>query len=164
MDTKKFVNLNGNYKTFLGQVDDILKGVELKADTPMTTLQKAHDEIAKLLGGGVVERNDLNNLLINCTNDNVTLKKLRDFAYLRNLRIVEKTVRHAKYKEFVEKMKGLKGGVPSKSIDKAFLQLIKPYFDYWDGVWRFIDFTGGKVRGIDVIDPEDVERFNSYLQ
>ena len=162
MDSKKFVNLNANYKDFLGKIEPLLN-VELTAETPMTKLQKIYEDISLLLGGGM-ERNDLNHLLINCNNTNPTLQKLKDYVYLRNLKILEKAVKHSKYKDFVTKTKSLKGGSSSKSIDAAFLKTVSPYFHYWDGLWRFIDYSGGKVRSVDVLDPSDINQLNGYLE
>jgi len=163
MDSKKFAVLNPEYKTLLSQVEEIFKDVELKANLPLSKLQKIHDDIGALLGGGKIERNDLNNLLLNCTNDSVILLKLRDFVYLRNLKILEKVVKDDKYKDFVGRIKNLKGGANSNNIDKAFFKLIHPYLHYWDGLWRFVDFSKGRVKGVNVIDPEDIRQFNSYL-
>lgn len=163
MDSKKFVNLNATYKEFLGRVEPMIKDIELSPGTPLSKLEKMHEDISQLLGGGHIERNDLNHLLINCSNNNPTLQKLKDVVYLRNLKITEKAIKNDKYKDFVSRMVNIKGG-NTKKIDKAFLQLIQPYFGYWDGLWRFVDYSKGKIKGIDVLDPEDIEKFNSYLE
>jgi hypothetical protein len=165
MDSKKFVNLNATYKEFLGRVEPMIKDIELSQSTSLSKLEKVHDDISQLLGGGHIERNDLNHLLINCSNGNSTLQKLKDVVYLRNLKITEKAIKNDKYKDFVTRMMTSKGGnVTNKKVDKAFLELIRPYFGYWDGLWRFIDHSKGKIKSIDVLDPEDIEKFNSYLE
>jgi hypothetical protein len=164
MDSKKFVHLNSSYKDFLCKIEPVLANIELSQNTPMSKLQQTYDEISNIIGGSNIERNDLNNMLINCTNTNPTLQKLKDYVYLRNLKILEKTIKTDKYNDFVTKIKNLKGGASSKSIDGAFFKVIKPYFGYWDGLWRFIDFNRGKVRGVDVIDPNDIKQLTGYLE
>lgn len=163
MDSKKFVNLNPTYKEFLNKVDPMIKDIELNQSTPLSKLEKVHEDISQLLGGGYIERNDLNHLLVNCSNGNTTLQKLKDVVYLRNLKITEKAIKNDKYKDFVTKTQNIKGGT-SKTIDRAFLNLIQPYFGYWDGLWRFMDYSKGKIKSIDVLDPEDIKKFNSYLE
>jgi hypothetical protein len=141
----------------------VLKDVELTSKKSVNKLQTLHDDIERLLGGGKIERNDLNNLLLNCTNSNPTLTKLRDFVYLRNLKLVEKAVKDDKYRDFVGRVKNVKAEATSKEIDAAFFKLISPYFEYWDGLWRFMEFSSGRVRKVDVIDPTDIQKLYSYL-
>lgn len=161
MDSKKFVILSPNYKEFLSKVEPILKDIELSPSTPMTQLQQVYDKITELIGGNI-ERNDINNMLINCNNSNPILGKLKDFVYLRNVRILEKAIKHDKYKDFVSKIQH-GGSYSSRNVDSAFFKLVNPYFNYWDGLWRFIDFGKGKVRSVDVLDPSDIKQLNGYL-
>ena len=164
MESKKFVNLNANYKTFLTKVDDVFRNHTVDLDTPLTKLQKIHDEIEKLFVPGVFERNDVNHILKNCESKNETLQSLRDYVYLRNVRMLEKAIKDDKYKDFMERIKSLKGDVSTKAIDRSFIKVVKPYFDYWDGVWKFIETNGGRIKSIDIIDPSDLQTFYDHLK
>ena len=114
---------------------------------------------------GVFERNDVNHLLKNCENKSETLQKLKDFVYLKNVRTLEKTVKDDKYTDFTNNIKKLRGsGISSKEIDRAFIKVVKPYFEYWDGVWKFIELNGSKIKKVDIIDPIDLQLFYEHLE
>jgi hypothetical protein len=164
MESKKFVNLNANYRSFLTKADEILARGGIGLDTPLSKLQKIHDDIERLFVPGVFERNDVNHLLKNCESKNEALKRLKDYVYLRNVRMVERAIKDDKYNEFVGRIKSLKDGVSSRVIDRSFIKVVKGYFEYWDGVWKFIEANGTKIKNIDIIDPADQQSFYDHLK
>lgn len=164
MESRKFVNLSATNRAFLTKADEIVVKASIGLDTPFSRLQKVHDDIEKLFVPGVFERNDVNQLLKNCESKNEALQRLKDYVYLRNVRLMERAIKDDKYKDFVERTKSLKADVSTRAIDKAFIKVVKGYFEYWDGVWKFIESNGSKIKSIDILDPKDRQVFYDHLK
>lgn len=159
MDAKKFTNLTGNYKPFLTKIDSLL--VEINKDTKLSKLYTIHNTIETIAKENDIYTNDINRLLIYCDNPNPTIKKLKEFTYLKNIKLIEKAIKDSKYKTLIktliEECIKQKKNVNEKKIERTLVLIWNKYFPYWNGFWKYITYEKGMIKKIEFFDPTDIE-------
>lgn len=176
-ETKRFTNLSSQYKKFLISIEPQLNNLinqDDKSDkyskkigfNDLITLDKVQTSIEKTAKDNEIFENDINILILNCDSKNIILEKLRDFVHLRNVQMLNKAIKSSKYKKFINQLKDEylsrnKVDITEKDLERKLLLIWQKYFEYFNGLWKFVEYNNGKIIKIDFIDPKDKEEFLS---
>jgi hypothetical protein len=166
--SKRIVNLSSTYRTFLDKTGALFATAPPSLDTDLKKLDKLHKEIEGVATGLDMQKNEINRLLLHCDNEHPVLHELKNFAVLRNVRLLEKAVKDAKYKEFLGKVaasasNALDKPVPVAQMEKALTTLWNRYLNYWDGYWHSIEYSNGRIKGIEIVDPNEFQELIGIL-
>jgi hypothetical protein len=162
MEAKYFSNLNSNYRTFLNKIDELVSNIDKNSNYIL--LDNIHNSIELIAKELEIYTNDINRILVYCTNTHPTIKKLKDFTYLKNIKLVEKAIKDEKYKLCLNKLleecnKKLKKQLILKDIETQLIILWNKYFTYWNGFWKYIIHEKGRIKKVEFIDPTDIDEF-----
>ena len=159
---KKFQNLSIDYRLFLDDVNNKLSLINLNKEINLKKLENYKNEINEIGYKYNIHNSDINRLLLQCTNNHNGLNLLKDFTLLRNIKLLEKTIKNSKYLDFINNLKE-KEKLNSKEIDLGLTKFWNKYLTHWDGFWKFIDYSGGNIKKIEILDPKDYQEFIACL-
>lgn len=160
-DNKRFINLTTSYKDFFNNINNDLQHVTIKLD--FKKLDKIHKKIEQEAILNNLHNNDLNRLLLYCDNSSPILKSLKNFVILRNVRFLEKVIKDVKYKEFINKLVNNIKNTSINQVEKALTTIWNKYLEYWNGNWHFIDYSNGKIKSIEILDPEEYKNLIAQI-
>jgi hypothetical protein len=160
MESKRFTTLNPNYRNFLSNISKLINKIDI--NFKYLELEILHNQISLIAKENEIYDIDINKLILYCDNTNATLKNLKDLTYLKNIKLVEKTIKDNKYKAFInslqneyKKQTGL--DITELVLEQKLLKLWEKYFNYWNGFWKFINCDKGKIKSIEFLDPLDIK-------
>ncbi len=167
-ENKRFTNLAANYRLFLDSLKPIWEHNQLSNSMSYKKLEKIHKNISAIADSQGIRNSDINRLLLYCDNDHEALRWLKDFAVLRNVKLLEFVIHDPKYNDFLatlsENMPKI-GAAPIKKsrLEKALTVLWNKYLSYWDGYWHSIEIVNGKLKKIEIVDPSEYQKLLDIL-
>lgn len=167
--SKRIVNLSSTYRTFLDKVDALFATAEPSLDTDLKKLDKLHKEVEAAAAALDMQKNEINRLLLHCDNEHPVLHELKNFVVLRNVRLLEKAVKDPKYKDFLNKVSAaasnaLDKTIPISQMEKALSTHWNRYLNYWDGYWHAIEYSNGRIKSIEIVDPNEFQELLNLIK
>ncbi len=169
------MNLKKEYRDFIKKTATKIKILDIdnnlnkdKCVEIYKLFREIHEDIDS---SSTLNINDINHVILNYSKSDPDVETLKKFIKIKNLYLIKLIIRSQSWDPFISKLKDdidlgdtkLNKKVTDHLVSKGVYRLLNSTVELFRGCWEIAEFNDGKIKKLEIIEPDHYEFLIKYL-